>query len=77
MNIVRRIGLIGLGLSALGIVLLTALIHSGISGIGPCGFDPLGLVIFLGILVTGGIGLLFTLAEFLRRLVQRFSGSAG
>jgi hypothetical protein len=74
LNRILKIGLIGLGLSALSALVLTILTWVGISHFGPCGPDPLGLAFFLGALAAGAIGTLFTIAGLLGFGIRKLRG---
>jgi hypothetical protein len=65
-----RVGKIGLGLAALCVALLFVLSPLHLVQFGPCGPDPLGLVLFLGVLVGGGLGFILMIAGAIRARVR-------
>ena len=71
-----RIGLIGIGISV-GLILLFMLLSAfGIAHFGSCGPDAVGLVLMIGVLLTGGPGVLITAGGLVKIGVERLRQSA-
>jgi hypothetical protein len=71
LNRILKVGLIALCASVGCFLLLMLLSALGVVSAGPCGFDPLGWVLFFGFLVGGGVGILLTAIGLLQKAFRR------
>ena len=68
-------GLVLLAISAAFLVALSTLSALHLVFWGPCGPDPLGLVLLCGFLLTGAVGGLFTFVGLLKKISNRIGQS--
>jgi hypothetical protein len=67
-----KAGFIGLAIALGFIILLALLSQMGLVMWGPCGPDPFGLVLLLGVLICGSVGILLTIMGFIQKCFRKF-----
>jgi len=61
----------GLAIALSGILLLASLSRTDLVDWGPCGPDPFGLILLLGVLICSSVGSFFTIAGLIQRALRK------